>query len=270
LFQNKAKILQKLFSYSFSQNIWRVIPDSDPDSDQWVIELRDVSEKKVSFAVIDLGREQLMWQGEPEGADWWTSLTAFSYGRIFLHNYRYPEVPEPTDLLAVSANDGQLLWALPNHILVKSLGANQLEVARKSAGQFQYMQCEAESGEVIPAQGIPGTALQEIILTEPVRYKEGNAYYPRLATFITDTTGGHIPLSIDYLEKRPYIIFSYYIYEQDKIVQYLLILTDRKELVLHEKLTEKRDGMGSSTMMLKSSTLVFLKNNNEFSSLTLS
>ncbi|MEO6285029.1 MAG: DUF4905 domain-containing protein [Dyadobacter sp.] len=262
--------MQKLFSHTFSQNIWRVIPDSDPDSDQWIIELRDVSEKKVSFAVIDLRREQLVWQGEPEGTDWWTSLTAFTHGRIFLHNYRYPEIPEPTDLLAIAASNGRLLWALPDHILVQPLGKSHLEVARKSAGQFQYMQCDAQSGELMPIQGMTDTHSEEIILTEPVRYKEGNVYYPRLATFITETTGGHIPLSIDYLEKRPYIIFSYYIYQQDKIVQYLLILTDRKELVLHEKLTEKRDGMGSSTMMLKSSTLVFLKNNNEFSSLTLS
>ncbi|WAC09709.1 DUF4905 domain-containing protein [Dyadobacter pollutisoli] len=262
--------MQKLFSYTFSQNIWRVIPDADPDSNQWVIELRDVSEKVVSLAVVDLAREELMWHGVPEGVDWWTSLTAFSYGRIFLHNYRYPEIPEPTDLLAVDGSEGQLLWALPNHILVKSLDKNHLEVARKLAGQFQYMQCEAASGEIMPMQEVSVPQSGEIILTEPIRYKEGNVYYPKLSSFITDITGGHIPLSIDYLEKRPYIIFSYYIYEQDKIVQYLLILTDRKELVLHEKLTEKRDGMGSSTMMLKSSTLVFLKNNNEFSSLTLS
>jgi hypothetical protein len=81
---------------------------------------------------------------------------------------------------------------------------------------------------------------------------------------------GHIAVEIDYLEKRPYIIFSYYIYEQDKTVQYLLIVTDQKQLVLHEKLSEGRDGIGRSTMMLKASTLVYLKNNNEFSSLTLS
>jgi hypothetical protein len=53
-------------------------------------------------------------------------------------------------------------------------------------------------------------------------------------------------------------------------VQYLLIVTDQKQLVLHEKLSEGRDGIGRSTMMLKASTLVYLKNNNEFSSLTLS
>jgi hypothetical protein len=74
---------------------------------------------------------------------------------------------------------------------------------------------------------------------------------------------------IDYLEKRPYIIFSYYIYEQDKIAEYLLIVTDRKERILHEKLSEGREGTGQSTMLLRGEILVYLKNNNEFTGLTL-
>jgi hypothetical protein len=270
LFQNKAKKLQKLFSHTFSQNIWRIIPDSDQHSNQWVIELRDISEKTVSFAVIDLELREILWESKPEGTDWWTSLTAFSHGRIFLHNYRYPEIPEPTDLLAISAETGAHLWALPNYLMVKSIDENTLEVATKSVNEFRYMACDAESGSLMSLKTDDTRQTEEIILAEPVRYKEGNVYFDKLSSFISASTAGHIPLGIDYLEKRPYIIFSYYIYDQDKIVQYLLILTDRKELVLHEKLTEKRDGMGSSTMMLKASTLVFLKNNNEFSSLTLS
>ncbi|MET7254166.1 DUF4905 domain-containing protein [Dyadobacter jiangsuensis] len=262
--------MQNLFSFRFSENIWRVMPDADSGSSLWAIELRNVERREVSFAVLDTDNLAINWQRHVEGTDWWTSLTAFSDHHIFLHNYRYPEVPEPTDLLAVNAETGLLSWILSNHLLVSNAGNGLLEIATKQGDSFKHLHCNATTGEVQPliaGQTEPG---EEIILTEPVRYNEGNRYFGQLAQFISNATGGHNPVAIDYLEKRPYIIFSYYIYEQDKTVQYLLIVTDQKQQVLHEKLSEEREGTGRSTMMLKASTLVYLKNSNEFSSLTLS
>ena len=262
--------MQKVFSQRFSQNIWRILPNPDPQSDLWVIELRESESKQVSFAMIDTAQMKQLWHSSPPEADWWSSLTAFSQNRIFLHNYRYPEVPEPTDLLAFSAADGGFLWALPGHLMVKPLDAKHIEVARKTGEQFIYKACDVETGAISALEESYTEEFGKVILQEPVRYRKDSTYFEKLATFIRNVTNGHMAVSIDYLEKRPYIMFSYYIYEQDKSVQYLLIVTDRKQLVLHEQLSEEREGMGRSTMMLKASTLVYLKNNNEFSSLTLS
>jgi hypothetical protein len=263
-------MLQKLFSHQFSENIWRILPNAEPGSDLWAIELRDPSEKKLSFAVADVSKAKLLWQGSPEGTDWWTSLTAFSYTELFLHNYRYPEVPEPTDLLAVSGSEGTLHWALSNHILVETIDQNTIEVATKAGDQFKYLRCDVKTGTLSNAGVEGGPSLERIILKEPVRYKEDNIYFKKMVVFIAKVTGGHQAVSIDYLEKRPFMMFSYYIYERDKLIQYLLIVTDRMELLLHEQLSDGRDGLGQSTMLLNGSTLVYLKNNNEFSSLTLS
>lgn len=246
------------------------MPDADPSSTLWSIELRDPAQREVSFAVIDTERSALSWHRQVEGTDWWTSLTAFAHHRIYLHNYRYPEVPEPTDLLAVHAGTGLLSWILPHYLLVKKAESGLLEVATRQGDAFKHMHCNAATGELSPVNEVIPEYPGEVILKDPVRYIEGDSYFRRLAQFISDTTGGHAPVAIDYLEKRPYIIFSYYIYEQDKTVQYLLIVTDQKQHVLHEKLSEEREGTGRSTMMLKASTLVYLKNSNEFSSLTLS
>ncbi|GGB99707.1 DUF4905 domain-containing protein [Dyadobacter sediminis] len=262
--------MHKIFSHPFSQNIWRILPDPDADSNLWAIELREAEGKKVSFAVADVAVQQLLWHNQPEGTDWWTSLTAFSGKQLFLHNYRYPELPEPTDLLAVNAANGQTLWVLPNYLMVKKIAPDRIEVATKAGEQFRHMSCNAETGEIMPLSGEYKEQSGEIILKEPVRYKQGNPYFDQLGSFIKQVTGGHVAVNIDYLEKRPYIMFSYYIYEQDKAIQYLLIVTNNKQIVLHEQLSEERKGIGRSTMMLKASTLVYLKNNNEFSSLTFS
>ncbi|WP_165940020.1 DUF4905 domain-containing protein [Dyadobacter psychrotolerans] len=261
--------MQKLFSHNFSQNIWRILPDPDPHSDLWAIELRDASQKKVSFAMVDLSKPEVRWQAEPEATDWWTSLTAFSFNHLFLHNYRYPDIPEPTDLLMVSAQSGQMQWVLPNHLLVKTVNQELIEVATKAGDQFKYFLCSAETGLRFQGNEDIIEAAEQIILGEPVRYMEGNPYFDRLAAFISEHTFGQEPVAIDYLEKRPYMMFSYYLYEQEKMAAYLLIMTTKSELVLHEKLSEGRDGIGQSSMFLKGSKLVFLKNNNEFSSLTL-
>lgn len=263
--------MQNLFSLRFSENIWRILPDPDPGSGLWVIELRDAGTKSVSFALVDVAREALVWHRAIEGADWWTSLTAFAHGRIYLHNYRYPELPEPTDLLAVSAGNGDTLWVLPNHVLVSSIGENLLQVATKAGDQVRMRLCSALSGEIGGEAELEGLEHDEsIILKEPVRYREGNVYFDRLSAFVEGITHGHNAIAIDYLESRPYIIFSYYIYDQDKTAQFLLLVNDQKQVILHEKLSEEREGLGRSTMMLKASTLIYLKNNNEFSSLTLS
>ena len=270
LFQNKAKKLQKFFSHKFSQNIWRILPDSDPDSDLWAIELRDVQEKKVYFAIVDLAGPFLKWITSPEGTDWWTSLTAFSFGNIFLHNYRYPDLPEPTDLLLLARESGEVKWALPNFLLVKPIDKQNIEIATRKGDQFLYFKCDPEIGEALVPSQNDNQIVEQVILGEPIRYKEGNPYFERLASFIKEHTAGHQPISIDYLEKRPIMMFSYYIYEHEKTVEYLLVVTNKMERILHERLSEGRDGIGRSTMYLKGSRLVFFKNNNEFSSLTLS
>jgi hypothetical protein len=270
LFQNKAKNLQKVFSHTFSQNIWRILPHPDLDINEWAIELRESSEKKVSFAIIDLSVPELRWQVTPEGADWWTSLTAFSHQHIFLHNYRYPDLPQPTDLLSVSAVDGGLLWALPNYVLVRTLEGDDVEVATQKGEKFQYANCNVYTAGLSAASEDVKQLSPEIILKQPVRYKERNIYFEKLSSFLSETLGISKPICIDYLDERPYMMFSYYIYEQEKIVQYLLIVTDKKEIVFHEQLSEGRDGVGESTMLLKNGILVYLKNNNEFSSLTFS
>ncbi|MCF2492243.1 DUF4905 domain-containing protein [Dyadobacter chenhuakuii] len=262
--------MQKVFSQRFLQNIWRILPNADPDSDLWVVELRDTTLKKVSFCVIDTAQMTQLWHHSPDEADWWSSLTAFSQNSIFLHNYRYPDIPEPTDLLAFSATDGHFRWALPGHLMVRQLDSRHIEVATKSGEQFIHKECNVETAATASLKENYGPQMEKVILQEPVRYRKDSVYFQKLASFIREITNGHEAVTIDYLEKRPYIMFSYYIYDRDKSVQYLLIVTDQRQLVLHEQLSEEREGMGRSTMMLKASTLVYLKNNNEFSSLTLS
>ena len=261
--------MQNFFSHTFLQNIWRILPHPDRDVNQWAIELREITQKKVSFAIIDLDQQELKWIVSPEGTDWWTSMTGFANNHIFLHHYRYPELPEPTDLSALDRKTGDLVWTLPNYVLVRALDEQYIEVARKHGDGFKYVKCDADDGKIMPG---PYAFQNEdrIIFKQPVRYKEGNIYFERLSTFLQTNFNVNNPICIDYLDCRPYMVFSYYIYDQDKVVQYLMVVTDKGACVIKEMISQERNGIGQSTILLKDSTLVYLKNSTEFKSLKLS
>lgn len=261
--------MQKLFSFQFSANIWRVLPDAINDANRWAVELRGGEEKTVSFAILDGDSGRLLWEASPFGTDWWSSMTAFSANHLFLHNYRYPEIPEPTDLLMLSGNTGEVQWVLPNHILVETLTAETLRVATKRGDQVRYLECNADTGLCREELSTAKVTASKIILKEPIRYKEGNKYFEELADFIREYSNGEAPVIIDYIDRKPYLMFSYYIYEHNKIAEYLLVVTENGECVFQDKLSEGRDGMGKSTMLLRGDTLVYLKNNKEFVGLLL-
>jgi hypothetical protein len=261
--------LQKLLSYPFQQNIWRVLPHPAPGVQQWAIELREINQKKVSFALIDVHEQEPRWVTKPEDADWWTSMTGFSENHILVHHYRYPEIPQPTDLSALSTVDGQLTWTLPNYVLVRTINRNTLEVASTRDNGLKHVLYDLENGRMNDLTDQNPTP-SSIILRQTVRYKSGDIYFDKLSTYLSENFNINNATTIDYLDHRPYLVFSYYLYECEKIAQYLLILTDKKELVLHEKLSEGRSGIGQSTLMLKESVLVYLMGNTEFRSLKLS
>jgi hypothetical protein len=260
---------ENLFSHTFSQNIWRILPHPSPDCDEWAIELRDPAQKTVAWTLLDLAAGRQRWHTTPEATDWWTTLTAFSGNRVCLHNYRYPDVPEPTDLLALSATDGALAWALPGWVYVREAEVpGTLVVARKQPESIEYRFCTVEAGLV----GAPASEVGEPAATgirEPVRYMPRDVYFDVVSSFLGKIAGVPGPIAIDYLESNPYIVFSYYLYEQEKVAQYLLVVNRQREVICHERLSENRQGIGRNTLIWKAGRLVCLRHHNELVSLKL-
>lgn len=252
-------------TYAFSQSIWRILPHPSPTSNLWAIELRDADTKTASWALLDLDQSIVLWHTTPEATEWWTTLTAFYDTTLYLHNYRYPDIPEPTDLLAVSAREGKLKWVLPGIVLVgEAPEKTALIVARKNSEGVAYHLADPESGLLFgTASNDPLLVSETLPSTAPIRYLPGDTYFETVTTFMEKLVGKHEWRAVDYVESNPYIAFSYYLYEGGKIAQRLLIINDRKEIVHHETLSENRQGIGRDTILLKSGILLCLRNNNE-------
>ncbi|WP_198034409.1 DUF4905 domain-containing protein [Dyadobacter tibetensis] len=261
--------MQKHFNHRFSQQIWRVLAHPHPQRGEWVLELRDPATKTVSFAVLDTKLQKLRWELAPANSDWWTSLTAVAGEQVYCHDYRYPEIPEPTDLRSLSIEDGRSLWELPGYIMVQPLDDDWILVSGKQTGQHKYSYVQANTGAISPfkEQGSPKLVSEQ--LQTPRILKKGDAYFEQMFDFILHMSPNHRATRIEYMDSNPFMMFSYYIYEQEKLVQFLLVVNKNKDILLHEPISEPADALGQGTMLMKGKELVYLRYKNEFSSLTL-
>lgn len=260
---------ENLFTHSFSQTIWRILPH--PTRNEWALELRDADLKTVSWALLDLTLPGLRWHTTPEASDWWSTLTAFAGDNLYIHNYRFPDIPEPTDLLSVSATDGTLGWVLPGWLFVNDVPqSGTLIVTKKMPETIQYQLCDARSGLLLDSidQGdIPVPLPPNYRM--PNRYETQDIYFDVLSAFLEKIVRVRGPIAVDYLEANPYLVFSYYLYDHEKVAQYLLIVDRTKQIIYHERLGENRQGVGRDTIIWKADSLVCLRNSNEFISIKL-
>lgn len=257
------------FSHTFPETIWRILPH--PDRDEWVVELRDAGQKAVSWALMDLSLKKVLWQQSPPATDWWTTLAGFAGNRIFLHNYRFPDIPEPTDLLALSTAEGELEWALPGCVFVRDLpNFEQIIVAQKQGESVQYRLCDSDFG--IFKNSVEEANLPPVNIPNhrtPVRYEPQDIYFDRLSSFLDKTVGVKDAIAVDYIESDPYLVISYYLYELEKTAQHLLVVNRDREIIYHNRLSDNRPGISLDTILLKEKRLVFLRNANELISLKL-
>ncbi len=269
LHQNKLKILQKRFNFQFSEQIWRVLPHTSSQRNEWVLELRNPNSKSVHLAAIDPIHERLLWQTAPIELDWWSSLVMVREDQIFVHLYRYPEIPEPTDIIVFSLENGNLLYHLPNHFLVGTPSNGLAQVARRVGEELKYYDLDASTGSLSKCDN----PTENEILSDfklPNLQKNGDPYFDQMRFFIESLVGHGALHSIEYLDLKPYMMFSYYIYEQEKMNQFILVANQNKEIIVHDLVNEGEKSVGVGTMILKANVLVYLKNKNEFSSLKLS
>ncbi|WP_373512050.1 DUF4905 domain-containing protein [Persicitalea sp.] len=260
---------ENLFSLTFPEAIWRILPH--PERDEWVVELRNAAQKTVSWALVDLALNKIVWQEAPSATEWWTTLAGFAGDGVFLHNYRFHDIPEPTDLLALSAAEGELRWALPGWLFGRAAPEEgQIIVTQKQAESIQQRFCDSELGllkDVIEEQNLlPITAPNH---RSPVRYGPEDIYFAQLSSFLAKTVGVKDVIAVDYLESDPYLVFSYYLSEPEKTTQSLLVVNRNRETIYHNRLSDNRPGMSHDTILLQNDRLVFLRNTNELISLTL-
>jgi hypothetical protein len=141
-----------------------------------------------------------------------------------------------------------------------------LVVASRRHEQITYQWCHQPDGAcreytgTFQSQQVPGGAQYPA----PVRYARGSEYFEVLERFLEKTVGATAVEVIDYLEQRPYLVLSYYLREAGTTAHYLVLVNQQRKVLYHECLAKDRPGIGRDTFFVHQSTLVFVRNSNEF------
>jgi hypothetical protein len=106
-FLRKQKV-QPTWVYRAKGAVWRVVP---AEVDVFVGEDRQLDTKEVSFFCLNKVTGELFWEGISFDEPWWIGIEAVHRGRIFMHGFTKPDMPDHQRILALDLSTGRLAWS---------------------------------------------------------------------------------------------------------------------------------------------------------------
>jgi hypothetical protein len=105
--------LHPYISEEFNSPIWRF--EIDAVTETMGIEIRDETEKQVSFSTLGLKKGQIQFNGFTTDERWFTGIEAIYNGVLLLHNYQSANGPAHKGIIAVDAMSTEILWSNYNY-----------------------------------------------------------------------------------------------------------------------------------------------------------
>lgn len=97
-----------LIQKAFTGTIWRM--EIDELSNVLFLEIRDNSDKQVSFTAIDLQTGNVNFTGLTLPERWLTGIECAFNGVLLLHNYQSENAPVHKAVIAIDSKEGNVLW----------------------------------------------------------------------------------------------------------------------------------------------------------------
>lgn len=107
------KTLLPYINYQFKSAVWRF--EIDPTGDTLFAEIRDNSNKKVSFSSINLESGDIYFEDLQTEERWLTGIETAYEGVLLLHNYQSENGPVHKGLTAIDGKTGKIVWSNYTH-----------------------------------------------------------------------------------------------------------------------------------------------------------
>ncbi len=241
--------------------IWRAFPC---EGGRWVIEWRIPEGKQLGFSVIDPSNpEAPVTEAATGGIDWWSSLAGAGMHCFFVHGYRNTDIPEPTDLMAFDMGSGEMRWVLPGYRFEGISEQKTLLAGRKDAGGISVFECDELTGA--PSATPAGSRVKPATdWLEAHRYTRGEEYYDFLVRFLKKSVGMSPAGAVEYLDYADKMVFSFYLYENNSLVQYVAVLDRFRKVKYLEAIERDLEKEGKGGLVLREGVVYFIKNKNNF------
>lgn len=248
-------MLQFNFSHRFEGVVWNMLVY--PQQDVLLLEIRNADQKVVSFSALNYAENLFLWNNRKLDEAWWISLSAVEAGVVLFTVYLDKNNPDKKALMAYSLSNLELKW-WNNDFAVGAVEGNQVMGFTSRLG-LQEKALDLHSGkEIARASGSVKHVAKELIL-KPVQYLEGTAYFDTVKVFLADRLNFSALSSLEYLETDSCIIVSGYT-EENGLVNYLLVLSRKGDLLFKEKINGPVKGIGFETFFVLGGCLFFVQN----------
>lgn len=102
-----TSLLRPAWSFHAPNTVWRVIFSGDGII---VIESRNTESKTASFSCIESRTGSVLWSDKTYDEQWWIGIEGIADGRMYLHGFRKPDMPEHLGITCVDLKSGTVLW----------------------------------------------------------------------------------------------------------------------------------------------------------------
>ena len=232
------------------------------------MELRNGESMEVSFALIDLKADQVLWDDLSFESGWWTGLSGLHKGFMLFYTYEDQQNPELKNTFSLDVQEREVNWAYSeyNHLAFRgdySIGFSVHEEDRN------YAKIELRSGNLINLGDEEGIGLlegeddrsagQQNRSAFPLQYGAESPHFLTVKTFLLEHFGLEAVGGCEYLEIFDKIIISYYTANREMLTNNILVCNEQAELLLHEKIHDAGKGIAMDTFFVSGGKLIFTK-----------
>ncbi|MEO0331662.1 MAG: DUF4905 domain-containing protein [Bacteroidota bacterium] len=226
------KKLRSAFSFSFQASVWKTVVDAA--GTRLFLELRRAEDKQPYFAAVDLTSGELLWKDftltTPSG---WVTLHGANDKYLVLQAFTDTHNPEKKSYYLVEIATQEVTQSAD----YSSIASSQVDTEKSAEKQ--------NNG-----------------IWQPFFYAEDQLYFTTVANFTT-SLGLDKPVGgCEYLEYRNYIGIAYYVPTEHKgeLANYLLIIDQAGEILLHPCLEKSVPQPGLGTFFVVQNQLIVVEN----------
>jgi hypothetical protein len=244
------------FSRLFKGTIWNTV--AVPGKNLLLLEIRNAEGKQVTFAALNLERNEFLWNDKSLEEPWWVNLSACSDDVILYDLYLETSNPDKKALLAFSLLDHKMIWWNNDFSLISVSHHHVLGYVSKLSKEVIL---DLHTGKPLP-DAVLSPLDSKTALIRPFQYNDQTGHFSTVQTFLQSKLNLSPVIALEYLEHESLIFISCNVMETG-LVNYLLVLDSSGNVLLHEKLDEPQKGIGLDTFFILNGCLFFVKNRRE-------
>jgi hypothetical protein len=245
-------------THQFKSPVWRL--EIDVLTKTIFIEVRDQSDKKVSFSAISLDTGQVFFDELQTEERWLTGIEAAYDGILLLHNYQSEASPVHKGLTAIESTTGEMCWSNYTHAL-DHMTINGPAIYDTRLQPRKLLLADIKTGTTVrPYEPLIDVELiSDIVLPGVTSPEILESISLELSAF------GN---TIHYLDYNNFRIVSLHTFAEGTLQQHLYIM-DSTGIIYHDLLNTDIQKLQPESFLMYNNHLIYLKNKSQLKVLNL-